>query len=78
VFAALADPQWDFRTIDGLSKATGLSEKEIAQILEKYPRLVRIAAVPDLNNQTLYTLRSRHRTFREFLATARAFISGSV
>jgi hypothetical protein len=78
VFEALANPQWDFRTIPGLSKDTGFPVDRIARILRKYPNLVRKSVVPDLNNQNLYTLRSRRRKFKEFLATARAFMAGSI
>jgi hypothetical protein len=78
LFVALADLQWDFRTIAGLSKQTGLPPNNISQILEKYPNLVRKSPVPDLDGNILYTLRSRRRTFKEFLATARDFMAGSV
>lgn len=75
VFEALADPTWDFRTIDGLTESTGVPKKRIEEILPKYRALVRQALVLDRLSRELYTLSSRGPTFRELLSTARAFIS---
>ena len=74
VFEALDDPEWDFRTIDGLTRATGLSQDRIEQILREYRPLVRQAAVLNRGRE-LYTLASRRPKFRELLSTARAFIA---
>ena len=76
VFKALSDPQWDFRTIDGLARSTGLAEDRIEQILREYRPLVRQSAVLD-RGRDLYTLASRRPKFRELLSTARAFIAKS-
>jgi hypothetical protein len=78
VFGALADPKWDFRTIAGLSKDTGLQPDNVSQILEKYPQLVRMSSVPDPKGNILYTLRSRRPKLQEILAMARDFMAGSV
>jgi hypothetical protein len=78
VFEALSDPEWDFRTVAGVSKATGLLEGEVATVLEKYPDLIRKSPVRDANGRELYTLRSRSITTQEFLAQARTIISKSV
>jgi hypothetical protein len=77
VFEALADPTWDFRTIDGLAESTGVPKKRIEEILPKYRALVRQALVLDRLGRELYTLSSRASTFRELLTNARAFISKS-
>jgi hypothetical protein len=75
VFEALADPTWDFRTIDGLAQSTALPQNLIKQILSKYGPFVRQSPVLDRRGRELYTLASRGSTFRELLSTARAFIS---
>jgi len=77
VFEALADPKWDFRTIDGLAQSTSLPEQRIEQILEKYRQFVRQSPVLDRRGHELYTLSARGSTLRELLSTARAFISKS-
>ena len=77
MFEALADPNWDFRTIDGLAQSTGLPEGLIKQILSNYRPFVRQSPVLDRRSRELYTLSSRGSTFRELLSTARAFISKS-
>ncbi len=78
VFEALSDPDWDFRTVAGLSRSAGISEAEVAAILGKYPDLIRKSAVPTRDGAELFTLRSRDVTFKERLAEARLIISKSV
>jgi len=77
VFEALSDPEWDFRTVDGVSRATGLQEGEVTAVLEKYPDLIRKSPVPDAKGRELYTLRSRGIAAQELLAQARMIISKS-
>lgn len=78
VFEALSDRNWDFRTVAGISRSTGVSEDEIARIIVKHENLVRKALVPDPRRRNLYTLRSRRVKGRELLAWARFLISKSV
>jgi len=75
---ALADPRWDFRTIPGLAKAANLSEQEVQALLEAHSDQVRQSAVPDRHGRALYTLRSRPKKVREFLAEVRAYVAKSV
>lgn len=78
VFAALAHPEWDFRTVSGIARETNLSEREVLAILKKYPELVRKSYVPDANGRDLYTLKDRPATFQERLALVRALLAKSV
>ncbi len=77
VLAALSDESWDFRTVDGICKATGFTPELVAQILEAHPEVIRISPVPDRKGRPLYTLRSRSPRFKEILASLRAFVSKS-
>ncbi len=77
LFEALSDPQWDFRTIEGLAQSTGLPETQIRQLLEKYRAFVRQSPVLDRRGRELYTLAARGSSLREWLSTTRAFISKS-
>jgi hypothetical protein len=77
LFEALADERWDFRTVKGLSSATGLSEERVRDLLRKYHGLVRQSLVLDRQGRELYTLASRRPTFQEVLTNTRAFISKS-
>jgi hypothetical protein len=78
VFEALADPAWDFRTMAGISKSSGLTESEVKTILDKYGPLIRKSTVPATDGSELYTLRSHKIGVQERLAEARMFISKSV
>ncbi len=78
VFEALSDPRYDFRTLDGITNATGLAEGEVIAVLSKYPELIRKSPVPDRNGRELFTLRSHGVKGQEWLAQARTFASKSV
>jgi hypothetical protein len=78
VFEALSDPQWDFRTIDGISKATDLTPAEVKAILDKYPDLVRRSLVRDNEGRDLFTLASRTPRAQEILSQFTTFITKSV
>jgi hypothetical protein len=73
----LADPAWDFRTVDGLSRATGLSAERISKLLSGHHDEVRVSNVPDKEGRLLYTLTERPMKLREVLANVRAFITKS-
>ncbi|MBI3667258.1 MAG: hypothetical protein HY236_13710 [Acidobacteria bacterium] len=76
VLRALQDESWDFRTVGGIAKDTGLSEEMAREILEKHPD-VRKSPIPDRKGRELYTLKSRRIKRQEVLAMARAFIAKS-
>ena len=76
VFAALSNPKWDFRTLAGISRETGLPESEVRDILKKYPQWIRQSIVPDRQGRELFTLRSNSIKLLEYLAQARMFLAG--
>ncbi|HXM23536.1 MAG TPA: hypothetical protein VN948_19925 [Terriglobales bacterium] len=43
VLEALDNKQWSWRTLDGLTKSTDLSETEVLSTLNKYKDLIRVA-----------------------------------
>jgi len=78
VLDALADLAWDFRTIDGTAKTTGLAEEQVESILSKYQgSVVRESAVPDRKGRQLFTLGTRPLTMDERWGLARAFVTKS-
>jgi hypothetical protein len=77
VFEALSDPEWDFRTIRGISKATGLKEADIDGVLQKYPDLVRRSLVRDEDGNDLFTLASRTPGPQEIVSQIRSFVTKS-
>lgn len=78
VLEALDNPYWDFRTVGGIAKDTGLSESEVRQVLEKYPDYVRRSPLPDSRGHGLYALRSKPVKLQELLSEARTFISKTI
>jgi hypothetical protein len=77
VFDALANPKWDFRTIIGISKNTGLDESVVKAVLDKYSNLIRMSPISDDRGRNLYTLRTRPFTLQERLAVVQRVLSKS-
>jgi len=78
ILIALSDKEWDFRTIQGISRETVLPESIVASTLEKYRgKYVRRSLSPDSKGNLLYALISRPISRRERLSSLRAIISKS-
>jgi len=67
VFKALEDPQWDWRSVDGLAQEVGLPEDVVLRIIESAPDRVLRSRTPDKRGRALYTTRSHYRERRSFL-----------
>jgi len=57
VFSALDNPEWDWRTFEGIERDTRLSPDEIRRILGKYAVLIR--STQSTKYGTLYQLKNR-------------------
>jgi hypothetical protein len=77
VMESLEDPRWDFRTVSGLATSTGLSERVVRDVLNRYPQFIRRSPIPDSQGRELYTLVSKGGGLREWYAKTRAFITKS-
>ena len=75
IFESLADANWDFRTLNGISRATGLPSDEVLRILTRYADLVRTSRVPDKKGRTLYTLRERPQTIGETFGALKSYVT---
>jgi len=75
VLESLADPAWDFRTIDGISKSTGLSKTEIENILDKHSNRVRKSPLPDRKGRYLFSLKTKPVGSREALSWVQSFVT---
>jgi hypothetical protein len=74
---ALADQKWDFRTVQGIAKETGIPASDVEQMLKLHASHIRIAVVPDESGHLLYTDATRPMKLREWLASVRAFVAKS-
>jgi hypothetical protein len=77
VFAALEDPKWDFRTIDGLVSSTQLDPAKVTETIARYPAFIRRSPVPGPEGKDLFTL-DMDLSSREALSVARGAISKTV
>ena len=78
VLQALADQKWDFRTVDGIARETGLTRAEIKKALAACPGLVRQSLAHDRFGRRVYTLRERPIRLREKLAVLQLFLTKSI
>ena len=75
ILEALSDPKWDFRTIEGIARDTGLSKAEVKEVIERHPHLIRKSPITNGRKVSLYTLRERPAKLRERLANMQVFLT---
>ena len=61
VLAALANPKFEWRTVDGVSRDTQLSPDRVLQVIEAMPDLVIRSRSPDAQGRALYTTREHYK-----------------
>ena len=62
VVAALEDPRYDWRTLDGVSEQTGLLRAQVRRIVENLGDLVVRSSIPDEEGRALYTTRKHYNS----------------
>ena len=72
---ALANPKYDFRTVDGIVRETGLADTEVQQILQQHQDAVRKAYTTDKMGRLLYTLRDRPQSLQEIISNIKSIVS---
>jgi hypothetical protein len=79
VLRAVRDPRWDFRTVNGIARQTGLSEDVVADALGQLlsDGAVRRSDVPDRHGHSLFTPGQRPVGFLEQIALIRNFLAKS-
>lgn len=62
VVRALENPQYDWRTIDGISEETGIDPHQVDLILTFLPNVVDVveSSVPDKKGRRLFTTRKHY------------------
>jgi hypothetical protein len=78
VLGALADQQYDFRTISGISNELGLSSDTVQKALSEVSGQVRASAVPGPDGEQLYAPKDRPVKARERLALAQTVVEKTV
>ena len=73
---ALDDRRWDFRTVEGIARQTGLRPECVKEELKHHQNQIRQTLARD--GRPVYTLKSRPRKWREIVAELHTFATGSV
>ncbi len=69
VLAALENPNYDWRTVEGLSRETGLDERTVAGVirgLTAFSDQIVQSAVPDKRGRALFTTRRHYHRGQSF------------
>lgn len=75
ILPSLEDTRWDFRTVAGIARDTGLPERSVSEALEEHDADLRARMYR--YGEQVFTLKSRPRSLREVLADIRLFASKS-
>jgi hypothetical protein len=75
---ALRNPSWDFRTVGGIAKETGLTEQDVEKVLSGHKDLFRRSVVPDRLGRAIYTIRDKPISLKERIAFIRMLITKSI
>jgi hypothetical protein len=69
--AAVDDPRWEFRTVEGIAEDLGLPADEVARTLDQHPEIARKSVLTDRSGRELYAAPTRRPTLRERLEQLR-------
>ena len=61
VLAALANPNYSWRTCEGVSRETALDPARVLQLIEEMSELVIKSRIPDAQGRALYATREHYK-----------------
>jgi len=61
VVQALEDPNYEWRTVEGVAEQTGLAEANVRETLEELNGEIIRSSIPDESGRNLYTTRKHYR-----------------
>jgi hypothetical protein len=61
VVRALEDPNYEWRTVEGVAEQTGLAASSVRQILDELNGEIIRSSIPDESGRNLYTTRKHYR-----------------
>ena len=67
IIDALEDPRWDWRTVDGISRDTGIPPDEVRVFLARSGGTVVMSVARDRRGRALFTTRERYRESRSLM-----------
>ena len=78
VIKALENPDFQWRTLDGISRETGLSQIEILQVFQEIEGQLLRSAEPDKHGKTVYTTRRHYYSTQGFFTRSLTAATGSI
>ena len=77
VIGGLADPQWEWRTVDGLARSASISPDEVRRVLRTHSPMIQRSSTSTADGKDLYTLKSRYYERKGPIKKAWDFLSPS-
>lgn len=78
VFEALSDIKWDFRTVEGIARESGLSPDRVQDILSRRRDLIELSSLPDRRGRSLYALKESKKGSKAAFEKLRMIVSKSM
>lgn len=77
VLSALADESWDYRSIQGISRSTGIEASRVELILKNNKEFVRVFPAKDSRGRILYTLSERPENLMTILPKIKTYLGNA-
>ena len=58
---ALSDPKYSWRTVDGVSRDTGIKPAHVQELVQEMPDLVIRSRIPNKRGEALYATRAHYK-----------------
>lgn len=78
VITALENPDFDWRTLQGISKEIGIAQEKIKEIISQLDELIVQSSIPDKDGNDLYTTRKHYNETQSFFKRSINAASGSI
>ena len=78
VISALENPEYDWRTLKGMSEDIGISQQELKEIISQLDEIVIKSSTPGKDGSELYTTRDHYYKNQSILKRSLTAASGSI
>ncbi len=78
IIAALEDPRYDWRTVEGMAQETGVSEAVVMESLKRLADKVIESSTPDERGRSLFTTRRHYSRLNNFMKRSLSAATGII
>ena len=78
IIAALENPKYDWRTVEGICQETGISSEAVLEWIKRMEDIVVQSSIPDKKGQNLYTTRKHFARLSNIVSRSLSAATGSI